>query len=88
MQPKNWRRKDLTRESHKNCRQRSEKKEPEKRSLTKTAAKKLEKNLTRESHKNCRQRLEKKEPDKRISQKMQQKIGKERISQKKITKIN
>jgi hypothetical protein len=51
MQPKNWRRKDLTRESNKNCRQRLEKKEPGKRNLTKIAAKKLEK----------------KEPDKRIS---------------------
>ncbi len=61
MQPKNWRRKDLTRESHKNCRQRLEKKEPEKRNLTKTAAKKLEK----------------KEPDKRISKKLQAKIGEE-----------
>jgi len=52
MQPKNWRRKDLTRESHKNCRQRLEKKEPDKRISQKMQPKNCErKNLTEEPHK-------------------------------------
>jgi hypothetical protein len=52
MQPKNWRRKGLTRESHKSCRQRLEKKDPDKRISQKMQLKNWKrKNLTEEPHK-------------------------------------